>query len=290
MENPFGSSNMFPSLLQRVTSTVIPLSPREDEFLWKHNTSGTLSMKEAFNFISPIGTQRNWAKLIWNTAIPPSKSFLIWRAIHKKIPTDANLSLRGCYMPSMCSMCNKHQETADHIFLHCTFALSLWNWLQNILNVNIDLTSILTIFDACNKGWSPHVKLTVLAALINIIHTIWFTRNNYRYNNIKPNLTVAKVLIIANVSLTGNLTKAFTGPAIRDFVVLKAFNINTHHPNAPKIMEVFWHPPILNWVKCNTDGASIGNPGLAACVISRLTASRYYQSTVSDAFNSWKVS
>jgi len=53
-------------------------------------------------------------------------------------------------------------------------------------------------------------------------------------------------LIIANVSLTSNLTKAFIGHAIRDFVDLKAFNINTHHPNAPKIMEFFWHPPILN--------------------------------------------
>lgn len=73
--------NMFPSLLQHVTSAFIPLSLREDEFSWKHNTSGTLSMKEAFQFISPIGTQRNWAKLIWNTVIPPSKSFLIWRAI-----------------------------------------------------------------------------------------------------------------------------------------------------------------------------------------------------------------
>jgi ribonuclease HI len=24
-------------------------------------------------------------------------------------------------------------------------------------------------------------------------------------------------------------------------------------------------PPSLNWIKCNTDGASIGNPGLASC-------------------------
>jgi ribonuclease HI len=35
--------------------------------------------------------------------------------------------------------------------------------------------------------------------------------------------------------------------------------------NAPKIKEVVWQPPILNWVKCNCDGASLGNPGLSAC-------------------------
>lgn len=29
-----------------------------------------------------------------------------------------------------------------------------------------------------------------------------------------------------------------------------------HPPNAPKIIEVIWHPPIKNWIKCNTDGSS----------------------------------
>jgi len=50
-------------------------------------------------------------------------------------------------------------------------------------------------------------------------------------------------MIIANVYLSSNLTKAVTGPAISDFVILKAFRIDTHDPNVPKIMEVFWHPP-----------------------------------------------
>lgn len=47
--------------------------------------------------------------------------------------------------------------------------------------------------------------------------------------------------------------------------MLKAFKVNTHHPNAPKITEVIWSPPILQWIKCNTDGASIGTTGQAAC-------------------------
>ncbi|KEH41667.1 hypothetical protein MTR_1g053515 [Medicago truncatula] len=56
--------------------------------------------------------------------------------------------------------------------------------------------------------------------------------------------------IIANVSIVGNLTKLATGPTIRDFTVLKAFKVNTHHPNAPRITEVIWSPPILHWIKC----------------------------------------
>lgn len=35
--------------------------------------------------------------------------------------------------------------------------------------------------------------------------------------------------------------------------------------NAPRIKEVIQQPPILNWVKCNLDGASNGNPWPSAC-------------------------
>lgn len=41
-----------------------------------------------------------------------------------------------------------------------------------------------------------------------------------------------------------------------DFIILKKFNVSVHPPNAPKIIEVIWNPPIFNWIKCNTDGST----------------------------------
>ncbi|MCH89989.1 ribonuclease H protein [Trifolium medium] len=38
-----------------------------------------------------------------------------------------------------------------------------------------------------------------------------------------------------------------------------------HLPKAPVITEIIWQSPPLRWVKCNSDGASKGNPGLSAC-------------------------
>jgi ribonuclease HI len=48
-----------------------------------------------------------------------------------------------------------------------------------------------------------------------------------------------------------------------DFAILKFFNINIHQPKAPNIIEVIWTPPLSGWVKCNIDGSSLGNPGIA---------------------------
>jgi hypothetical protein len=50
---------------------------------------------------------------------------------------------------------------------------------------------------------------------------------------------------------------------LNDFTILKNFSINGHPPKAPSIIEVVWHPPYINWIKCNTDGAATN--GNSAC-------------------------
>jgi hypothetical protein len=44
------------------------------------------------------------------------------------------------------------------------------------------------------------------------------------------------------------------------------FKVDTHYQRAPRKVEVNWHPPIHNWVQCNTDDTTLGSLGLAACV------------------------
>lgn len=72
--------------------------------------------------------------------------------------------------------------------------------------------------------------------------------------------------VIANVSLSGNCTSlSTTGRSMSDFFILKAFNVSNHPQKAPKIIEVLWQPPIFNWIKCNTDGTTLGSHGQDAC-------------------------
>ena len=47
---------------------------------------------------------------------------------------------------------------------------------------------------------------------------------------------------------------------------IKVFRVNIDPtPRAPSMKEVIWHPLIPRWVKRNTDGASLRNPGISAC-------------------------
>jgi ribonuclease HI len=262
---PMDLQTTFPQLLPYLNQQSSPLLEFGDQVIWKHSTSGDLSLKDAYSFFTQASPKVSWAQMVWNNAIPPSKSFMVWRLFHNKLATDENLAARGFQLPSMCSLCNKQPESSIHLFLQCPFALTLWNWLASIINHSLNLNSFSEILDVVNRGWHQQCKVVITAAVIYIFNVIWLCRNNFRFKGSKPNMSAITSMIIANVSLVGNLTSQTAGSSIIDFGILKFFKINIHFPKAPKIIEVLWQPPLHGWYKCNTDGTSLGNPGQAAC-------------------------
>jgi ribonuclease HI len=112
------------------------------------------------------------------------------------------------------------------------------------------------IWLVCDRGWKPQCRIVIQAALVNIISTIWYARNQARFNNKIIHWKNAVSMISSSVSLSSNKTKLTFTTSMRDFCILKKFNVLIHPPKAPSIVEVIWHPPIFNWIKCNTDGAS----------------------------------
>jgi hypothetical protein len=258
-------SLMFNNLSSIVFSVTIPLDQSSNKLLWKHTDTGDLELKQAYSFKMQQSQDLLWAKLIWNPAIPPSKSLMVWRLMHQKMPTDENLMVRGCAIPSMCNLCNCHVETSFHIFFECSFAIKLWSWLAGCLNMTLQFTTMDDMWKLCDLNWSPQSKVTMTAAIINLLNTIWHVRNQARYNNKILSWRSALSMLIANTSLLGNNTSKHSSNAIRDFSFLKNFRISIHHPKVPVTKEVCWQPPLLNSFKCNIDEASNGNPGIASC-------------------------
>jgi len=83
---------IFPILNRLVQQATIPLEPKKDQLLWKHSTNGDLDLKQAYTFKNQIQPDVYWAKTLWNQDITPSKSLLIWRLMHDKIPTYEKLA------------------------------------------------------------------------------------------------------------------------------------------------------------------------------------------------------
>lgn len=106
-------------------------------------------------------------------------------------------------------------------------------------------------------NWNPQCKLAITASLINILNALWFARNQMRFRDKTVNWQSSISSIISNVSLSRNLSNVVASSSISDFTILKKLNISLHPPKAPKTIEVVWNPPILNWIKCNTNGGPL---------------------------------
>jgi hypothetical protein len=233
----------YPQLLTHISKITIPIEPKQDELVWKHTSSGSLSLKDVYTHQSPVGQHLHWPKILWNISIPPSRSMLVWRLMHHKIPTDENLMNRGCHLPSMCSICYSCSESSSHIFFHCHFSTAMWNWFFSIINIQGSITCTDDLWNVCDRGWGPQCKIVIASTIINILNSIWFCRNQSRFNNVKPIMNYAKTMVIANTSISGNATNLTATSSMTDFRILKAFNVNLHPPKASVIKEVVWMPP-----------------------------------------------
>jgi hypothetical protein len=152
---PSQLSIAYPNLYSIISQITIPLVAAKDKLLWKLTDDGDLCLKEAYLFKIQQIHDLPWAKCIWSPDIPPSKSLLAWRLMHSKVPTDENLMARGCLIPSMCNLCNKHTETSFHIFFECPFAVRLWSWFAGCLNQALQVTSMEDMWKICEWQWSP---------------------------------------------------------------------------------------------------------------------------------------
>ena len=143
----------YPVLHQKLLLTTIPNTYKEDKNIWKASHDGNLTFKDAYFFHASQHSQNlSWDKSIWHIVIPPSKSLLIWRLLHDKLPTDDNLIKRGCQIPTICNLCGLAQETSIHLFLDCPLAMQIWTWFASIINLNCSFTSFLDILKITERN------------------------------------------------------------------------------------------------------------------------------------------
>nr|GEX01358.1 serine carboxypeptidase II-3-like [Tanacetum cinerariifolium] len=63
----------------------------------------------------------------WLRVVPIKVNVHAWRVCLDKLPTRANLSLRGMDIPSIaCPICNSAVESSSHIFFACPLARQVW--------------------------------------------------------------------------------------------------------------------------------------------------------------------
>ena len=173
----------------------------------------------------------------------------IWLACHNRLPTKALLAQRHIIQDDICPLCKAAPETIMHILCDCSKVQTIWARVSNIAPDFFAGTSTKTWI----KTWSLSSLDTKVLAEIQwkevfpiLSWTIWSARNKAVMEGIEFN---AQYIFHRAKSIA--IEFHFSIPQVVD-------------KPAKSVYSVRWHPPPLGFFKLNTDGTSLGNPGLAS--------------------------
>jgi len=128
-------------------------------------------------------------ELVWHKQVPLKVTVFAWRLIRDRLPTKANLAMRGVITADeiVCVSGCGHVETTGHLFLSCTVFASLWQQVREWIGfVGVDSNNIfdhLVQFLYMIGGGKAKRSFMQLIWLL-CIWVVWNECNNRLFNNI----------------------------------------------------------------------------------------------------------
>jgi len=71
-------------------------------------------------------------KFIWSSYLSPSKTLVLCKVFHGRLPRDQHIQNKGLHIWSLCTLCEKHEESIQHLFFECSNVLRIWSWVRQI--------------------------------------------------------------------------------------------------------------------------------------------------------------
>jgi len=83
----------------------------QDILNWILVEYGRFTLKPARTFFLDPGVPCGWGKFIWTSYLLPSKTLVLWKVFNWRLPTDKHIQNKGLHICSMCTLCEKHEES-----------------------------------------------------------------------------------------------------------------------------------------------------------------------------------
>ena len=123
------------------------------------------------------------ANFLWKPKAPSKVMTFSWLVAHRKVNTKDMLQLRRPYKSlstHWCILCKGNRESIDHLFLHCSWNLRLWNKLFSLTRMDGVLPrSIADIMIIYFRGLKNSIRGKTLwqIACLTLLWTVCLERN-----------------------------------------------------------------------------------------------------------------
>ncbi|XP_019157299.1 PREDICTED: uncharacterized protein LOC109153867 [Ipomoea nil] len=132
--------------------------------IWRVATDGLFSFSSAKSLFRPEPVQSDpLLSACWYKHLPFKVSFLSWRVLRGRLPTDDAMARFGRLIVSRCWCCNKPvRETIDHIFYAGDTARAVLGFFMGSLNLRFSHRGLRTLL----TGWKRVVSHNRLVAFV----------------------------------------------------------------------------------------------------------------------------
>jgi len=167
-----------------------------DAWLWRPNTGDGFTVRGAYQMLmrQEILNHAVISEAPWHKNVPLKVSICVWRLFHNRWPTKDNLVRQGVINNDnlLCVSGCGHNETLEHIIIHCPIFGNLWQLVKSWLGVySMDpqhVTDHFNQFVLSSGGYAPHLSFLHLIWLW-CIWVPWNERNQRLFVN-KANTTM----------------------------------------------------------------------------------------------------
>ena len=109
---------------------IIMVSLKQDKIIWCCSLLGNYLVKLGYNMLAETNEEIFTSKdLCQDKDILPKAGAFAWLAYNERILTMERLKSIGINGPSRCPLCEKNEETIDHLLVQCQYAKKWWDMM-----------------------------------------------------------------------------------------------------------------------------------------------------------------
>ncbi|WMV58521.1 hypothetical protein MTR67_051906 [Solanum verrucosum] len=232
----------------------------KDTAVWKPNESGKFSCASAWEICRNRRTAESINSQIWHKNIPFKMSFLIWRALRNKLPTNEKLATFGVE-PVKCFYCIKQGwDEVDHIFIQGHFATHIWKQFSGAMGINFQQTSLINYLSnwSGSKEKNEAHKILIQTLPIVVCWNLWKNRCSTKYGGRKSSITRVKYMILKDIL---QLLRSVFPYILWPLQWTEVVDVIETCKHDIKVTSIRWKTPPPTRYKLNTDGSALHNPG-----------------------------
>ncbi|RAL46312.1 hypothetical protein DM860_015305 [Cuscuta australis] len=159
-----------------VTGKVLDTVLKKTKMSRGMNTSNGYTVLDGYESLKGAKERVAWAGMVWSRWSLPKHQFIAWLIWKGMIQTKDRLK-KFLLIDITCVMCDKEEESADHLFCSCAYANTVHGRVSGWLKVDIHADSIEDLCRKVELGRSRTQKGILAASIKACCYYIWKARN-----------------------------------------------------------------------------------------------------------------